>query len=240
MNTISPITFYYPKATLLHRLHIAGKLIILSFYTIMIFSIDNPFATLSFYLLFVGFIMVIGLPLRNRIFTAVTLLLLVLVVISSSQDTMLGHFILAFGKVSCLFLLVALFTMTTRLNSILQLLDPRNKNLNVFYQLVYVINTTLAVSPSVQYDLQRAIDAETIRRGKKIGFFSLDSWVTILIITLVRSLNRTERFTDTVLDRGFMPSHKMRTLSEQPANRKDIILTLLMVSPGIIIWILTM
>lgn len=184
--------------------------------------------------------MAIGLPLRNRIFAGATLLLLILLVLTSSQETMLGHFIFAFGKVACLFLVVALFTMTTRLNSILQLLEPRNKNLCMFYQLVYVINTTLAVAPSIQYDLQRAIDSEKIRRGKKIGFFSIDSWVTILTITLVRALNRTERFTDTVLDRGFVTSQGMQTLSERPIDKKDVLLTLLMISPGIIIWILTM
>jgi energy-coupling factor transporter transmembrane protein EcfT len=240
LSAISPISFYFPKATLLHQLHIVVKLIIFSFYTIMIFSIDNPIVTLSFYILLVGLFIVIGLPLRNKIFVGGSLLLLLLVVLSSSQETVIGHFILTLGKVACLFFVIALFTMTTRLNSILQLLVPRNKKLYIFSQLIYVINTTLAVAPSIQYDLQRAIDSETIRRGKKIGFFSFDSWVTIFSITLVRTLNRTERFTDTVIDRGFVPTEGIKTLSEHPINKKDVILTFFMISPGVIIWILAM
>ena len=137
-------------------------------------------------------------------------------------------------------MVVTLFTMTTRLNSILQILHARNKDLQAFYQLAYIINTTFAVAPSIQYDLQHAIDTETIRRGKKIGLFSLDSWIAIFTITLVRTLNRTERFTETIIDRGYVLSEGMSVISERSANIKDIFLTGLFMIPGIIIWVYTM
>jgi energy-coupling factor transporter transmembrane protein EcfT len=240
MISISPISFYFPKISFLHRLHITGKLIILLFYAIVIFILDKPLATLLFYIVLVGFIILSRFPIRNRIMTGVIFCLLILVILTSSQQTILGRSVIAIGKVLCLFMVVALFTMTTRLNSILQLLDARERKFDTFYQVVYVINTTLAVAPSIQYDLQRAVDSETIRRGKRIRFYSLESWITILTITLVRTLNRTERFTDTVLDRGYMPSRGMHTLSERSVNKKDVLLTLSMIFPGLIIWVLTM
>jgi energy-coupling factor transporter transmembrane protein EcfT len=238
MNSISPISFYIPRISFLHRLHITGKLIILLFYAIGIFILVKPLATLLFYIVLVGSIILLRFPVRNRIMTGVTFCLLVVIILTSSQQTILGRFVLAISKVLCLYMVIALFTMTTRLNSILQLLGVRERKFNTLYQLVYVINTTLAVAPSIQYDLQRAIDSETIRRGKRIGFISFESWLTILTITLVRILNRTERFTDTVLDRGFVPSQRMHTLSERPINKKDWLLTALMILPGMIIWIL--
>jgi energy-coupling factor transporter transmembrane protein EcfT len=206
----------------------------------MVFGNNKPAAILLFFLLLVGSILFLGLPLKNKIYSGILFLLLVWVSLPSAQPTNVGQFVLAIGKVTSMFMVVALFSMTTRLSSIIQLLDPKNTKHYTLSQMVYVINTTLAIAPSIQYDLQRAIDSETIRRGKKIGIFSFDSWVSILTITLVRTLNRSERFTDTVLDRGFVPSQGMRALSERPLNKYDVILSFLLIAPALMIWFFTL
>jgi energy-coupling factor transporter transmembrane protein EcfT len=146
----------------------------------------------------------------------------------------------AAGKVFCLSLIVALFTMTTKLSSILPLLLQSNAVQSRLYPLVYIVNTILAVLPSIQYDLQRAIDSETVRRGQKVNVYSLGSWFTILIVILVRVLNRAERFTDTVLDRGYLPSQGSYALINHSLKWGDILLTVLVVVPGLLIWIATL
>jgi len=87
----------------------------------------------------------------------------------------------------------------------------------------------------MQYDLQRAIDAETLRRGKRLKFYSLNSWVTVLTTVLVRSLSRAERLADTVLDRGLVLSEAPVPSDAQPLLVKDIILTLIAILPGVLV-----
>jgi energy-coupling factor transporter transmembrane protein EcfT len=135
-------------------------------------------------------------------------------------------------------MIVALFTMTTEPSSILEFLLPSNIVQSRLFPLAYIINTILAVLPSIQYDLQRAIDSETMRRGQRVNFYSIGSWLTILTVILVRVLNRAERFTDTVIDRGYIPSRGLNPLISHSLKWRDVLLALFVVAPGVLIWII--
>ncbi len=208
------------------------------FYTTILFSSQSPVALLLLFTLIIGVITFLRLPLRGRAITSLLVLLMLLVVFTSSEDQWYGHLALVASKIFCLSMIVALFTMTTKLSSILQLLLPSKAVQSRLYPLAYIINTILAVLPSIQYDLQRAIDSETVRRGQKVNFYSLGSWFTILTVILVRVLNRAERFTDTVIDRGYIPSQGLNPLISHSLKWRDVLLALFVVAPGVLIWII--
>ena len=148
-------------------------------------------------------------------------------------------FFLILGKVSSLTLILGLFSMTTRINTLLQLLSRSGIIISWVSPIYYLINTTLAVFPSVQYDIQRAIEAEEARKGRKVRFYSFDSHVNITTIILVRIINRSNRFTQTIIDRGYSlesglsPIHKKATFEWQ-----NLILTLVYLVPGIIVFVI--
>jgi energy-coupling factor transporter transmembrane protein EcfT len=150
------------------------------------------------------------------------------------------HLIVALGKVVALTMTLALFSMTTRLNEIVLLIKPSNSMGTSLQSIIYIVNTTLAVLPSIQFDLQRAIDAETIRRGRTVKLYSLGAWVTILTVVLVRALTRAERLAEAVIDRGYLPSKGITTLAPQPLHWRDVVLLILSITPGLVILFLTL
>jgi len=221
----------------LHRLHVVAKLLVFAFYAVVVFSIQTPPALLCLSLLFAGATLLSKLPLRGAAIVAGMIVLLPLVTVTSTGQTIGGRLVLAAARVVCLTMMVGLFSMTTRLNATLQFLRPSRPIASMLEPVVYLVNTILAVFPSIQYDLRRAMDAEAIRRGKKVRFYSVGSWMTILVVVLVRAMNRAERFTDTVLDRGYVPSRGLRPVGERSLEWQDALLALLSIAPGLAIWI---
>jgi energy-coupling factor transporter transmembrane protein EcfT len=178
-----------------------------------------------------------GLPLRDPIIVGALVLILLGVGVTSTGQTIGGRLLLAAAKIVCLTMLVGLFSMTTKISAVIQFLRPSNSIASTLEPLAYMINTTLAVFPSIQYDLQRALDAETIRRGRRVRIYSVGSWATILTVVLVRALNRAERFTDTVLDRGYVPSRGLQYIGSHSFRWQDGLWALICIVPGLIIWI---
>lgn len=202
-------------------------------YAIIVFSRQNLLSMLYLSLILVGVTLYLRLPLRTIGVIGVMIALLLVLVLTGSETTIGGRLLLAIAKVVCLTMMVRLFSMTTSLNAVLQFLRPSRISIPILESAAYMLSTILAVFPSIQYDLRRAMDAETIRRGKRIGFHSMGSWVTIVTVVLVRTMNRAERFTDTVWDRGYVPSQGLTPIGERSLRWQDIFLALLYVTPGL-------
>jgi energy-coupling factor transporter transmembrane protein EcfT len=236
MKTITPIFFYAPRRTFFHQINVLMKLLLFLGYALLAFSARTTWALAGLFLLITAAISSLRLPLREYILNGILLLLILWVGYSTIEKTLPGQLILAAGKVWCLVMLVRLFGSTTKIEEILLLLSPLIPQ-SALGPLLYSINTTLAVYPSVQYDLQRAIDAETVRRGKKLNILSLGSWFTIIIVVLVRIMKRAERFTDSVLDRGYVPSQVL--LPSQVLSRRwqDGIIALAGIISGVLLWL---
>jgi energy-coupling factor transporter transmembrane protein EcfT len=168
--------------------------------------------------------------------TSVGIVVLFTLAASSHIDTIWGRLIIAAGKMVTISLLIMLFSLTTQPNEIFQLLKPSGLLFPAFQPTIYIFTTILAVFPSIQYDLLRAVDAETIRMGKRVMFYHFTSWLSILTVVLVRTLNRAERFTDTVIDRGYLPANGLRLLKSRRIRLVDFLILLVLVLPGLIFW----
>ena len=187
-------------------------------------------------MLVTGLYLVLRLPLRGGVIIVEVVVLLFMVVAFSHLGTVLGRLILATGKILTVSLLVMLFSLTTQPKEILQFLKPSNPLFQTFQPIIYVISTILAVFPSIQYDLLRAVDSETIRMGKRVMFYQLTSWISILAVTLVRVLNRTERFTDTVIDRGYLSTEGLNMMTPRQTRLGDFLLLLVLIVPSAVLW----
>lgn len=240
MKQTSLIAFYVPKNTFLHRLQVAAKFLILFVYIASVIMVDSPRALLGISLLIVSATLILRLPLRNRTLVFMVITLLSLIVFLSPEMNVGARLVIAFGKIICLMLLLGLFTMTTKLNDILPSAASSSSVMPIFQPAIYLIGATLAALPSVQYDLQRAIDAESIRRGHKVRLYSPGGWITILTVTLTRTLTRAERWADTVTDRGYLLSSGLTPLYRQSFRFRDALLTALSVIPvlAILAWTL--
>ena len=227
------IPFYVPRETPLHHLHVTGKLLLFLLYAIIIFMATTWQTAATFLAMLAGFTCLLRLPLRSK--PALVLAFVLLAAAALTHENLIFGLALAVGKILSLVLLLGLFSMTTRVSVILQTLLPSGA-LGAFVRaVVYIINTTLAVFPSLQYDLQRVIDAETLRRGVKVSFYSIGSWMSILTVVFVRVMLRAERFTDTVVDRGFIPSQGLQPLLQQSFGSRDLILTAGFAALGLLI-----
>ena len=237
MNVTVVTHSYVPGVSLLHRLPLGLKLFVLFSYIAFIFVSQSPLALLTLCFVILTALFVIRLPLRNKALIFFTILLLISALFASSKTAFGVRLIMGLGKLVCLMMVLTIFSMTSKANDILQLVKPDLTSSRLHW-VSYIINMTLAVLPSIQYDLQRAIDAETLRRGRKVRFYSLSCWVTILTVVLVRSISRAERLADTVINRGYSPSRGLTSLSEPSRGWTDVIRAVVCVVPGLLIVIL--
>lgn len=205
---------------------------------ILIFGNSSPLLLVCVLLLVAGLYLVFRLPLRFGMIISVGLMALFTLAAYTNIDTIWGRFIIAAGKMLTISLLVMLFSLTTQPNEIFQFLKLPGLLFRVVQPTIYIFTTILAVFPSIQYDLIRAVDAETIRMGKRVMFYHFTSWLSILTVVLVRTLNRAERFTDTVIDRGYIPANGLSLLKSRRVLLGDILLLLVLVLPGLIFWMI--
>lgn len=229
------LPFYLVTDTWLHRMPLGTKLVTAATYAMLAFTATTLVALLSLCILIVVVTLLSGLPLPHRIFTLTVVLLLVIVVIARPDVGLVLNLIQGLARITILSTVVLLLTITTRFGQTLQPLQRSHSGFSGARVARFLLNMTLMVVPSMQYDLQRAIDAETLRRGKRLKFYSLNSWVTVLTTVLVRSLSRAERLADTVLDRGLVLSEAPVPSDAQPLLVKDIILTLIAILPGVLV-----
>lgn len=239
MKTTSVISFYSPYQTWLHRLHPGVKLVLFMAYAVAIFSVNTLLGQACILAILTLALMQIRLE-PSKLSSAVFCFFLLILPAILPALTSLSSLAISIGKIASIFTLVSLFTLTTRPALMLQyLLKPRQAWLTYLQPGLYMFNTMLAVYPSLEYDLQRAIDAEKIRLGQTRVLLNLGSWMTILIVVLARTLTRAERFSDSVLDRGFSTEQVITVLQERSVSAKDWLLLGLGCIPMAIFWILS-
>jgi len=233
MRSQSIIPFYIPGKTPLHKLHIGVKLSLLLVYSIIIFSTSSLLALFLYLIIFVGITIRSRLLIRSRVIHLLAILFIIFAYLTKNSTII----ILALGisKIAILTLLLDLFSMTTPYRDIMQLLSSSAPFIREINSIIYVANTTITIMPSIQYELLRAIDAETIRRGSSVKLYSFDSWVTILIVLVARTMIRAERFTDAVLDRGYIPSQRLVLSNTRPFSWSDFLIMVVLLAGGLII-----
>jgi len=238
MKTTSIISFYTPYETWLHRLHPGIKLVLFAAYAVAIFSVNTLLgqacilAVLAFLLMQIKFE-------PGKLFSASLCFFFLILCALFHVSSSLSSLAISIGRIASAFTLISLFTLSTRPALLLQyLLKPKQAWLRYLQPGLYIFNTTLAVLPSLEYDLSRAIDAEKIRLGQNRILLNLGSWMTILIVVLARTLTRAERFADSVLDRGFSPEQAITVLHEHPLIAKDWILLGIGCVPIVLLWML--
>jgi energy-coupling factor transporter transmembrane protein EcfT len=237
MKTVSVIPFYLPQKTLLHHLHLGVKLALVVAYAATIFGVANPWGQSIILFGLAAVTIILKLPLTHWLPTLIGVMLPLLPAVFPILDTEpLTSIMISYMRIVSFLLLLSLFTMTTRPMFVLQYLF-RSKRLLPFIQPgLYILNTMLAVFPSLEYDLQRAVEAEKIRLGRAVRLFDLGSWMTVLIVTLTRALNRAERFADSVIDRGFSPHQEVTFFHERAASLADWGVLIGAVLPCLLIW----
>lgn len=227
--------FYNAEQTFLHQQPLTLKLVLLIAYGVMIFSVSKPLPLLLLCLWLTIGTSLLKLPLRSRLLVLLLIILLTLFTVTNTTGTFV-EIVITIGKIVTLILLTSLFTMTTSSSDGLALLKPGHPLAIILHPLTYMMHTMFAVLPSVQYDLQRAIDAETLRRGGSSPLYSLLSWRTIISILLVRVSVRANRWVESVIERGFSFEQSFTPLTPQVWNGSTIIIFLLLLLPGALLF----
>jgi energy-coupling factor transporter transmembrane protein EcfT len=231
------IPFFQPRETGLHKLYPLFKMILVLFYILLIVSNSNLIFLICILLMALSLYLVLRLPLQSMmILSAAAVACLVLIVFFTQANNVWGRLIIAAGKMLTISFLVMLFSLTTQPNEIFQFLKPSSFLFKTIQPVIYILMTILAVFPSIQYDLFRAMDAEALRMGKRVMFYHVTSWLSILTVVLVRTLNRVERFTDTVIDRGYIPAEGLRPLKPRRVEFSDFLVLLACILPGLVFW----
>lgn len=229
----SLIPFYISGETPVHRLHIGAKLFLLLVFAVLVFSTTSILALALYLVVFIAITLGFGLPVRSYGLLVVAIGLSLLAILTGISTIYV--IALAVAKFAIMSILLGLFTMTTPYRSIIQLLSASTPFIKEINTIVYITNTTITVMPSIQYELQRAIDAETIRRNSPVRFYSFGSWITILTVLIARMMIRAERFTDAVLDRGYIPSQHLAVARPRPFALSDLLIVMTVTAGGLII-----
>ncbi|MBA3531033.1 MAG: energy-coupling factor transporter transmembrane protein EcfT [Ardenticatenales bacterium] len=228
------MTTYIEKSTIFHRLPLTTKLVVLIFYFLLIFLSNRPLTLLLLCFVIMIAFLIVRLPLKNHTFSLFTILCLSAFVLPFPPLPGIG-LVVSLGKILCLVMVITLFMMTTKPQDLIQQVGISNKTPRVLHFFVYLITTTLAVLPAVQHDLQRALEAETLRRGGTIPFHAWSSWVTILVVLLARAVERAERLADIVIDRGYSFDRGLVPLYSPSSTWRSFGVALLCIAPGALV-----
>lgn len=223
---------YVAKDSFLHRLSPSSKLLLLILYAVALFSCTAPWQLIAFLVVITVTILSLALPLNNRISLGVATVLLIAIWYFEPVPALGQQLVVAIGKIVILNLMIGLFNMTTRPRDLLTLLPSAPNVRRYFGPILFTASTMITVAPTIERDIQRAIDAETLRRGSAPQIFSLSAWAAILVIVLSRVLRRAEALTTAILDRGYSPSIPMVFIKHWETRRQDVIVTLILSIPA--------
>lgn len=143
---------------------------------------------------------------------------------------------LALCKVLCVAQVFALFSMTTPVPELLRLFSAGVFRLPGVSTLAYVLTTTLAVLPSVQRDLRKALDVAMLRGGGRRTLLVPSTWTAVVLDLLVRTVLRSQRLGDAVADRGFRLARGLTPLPGQQLRPSDVLLGIVLAVPGIVVY----
>ena len=235
---MNPLASSYVAAdTFFHRLHPGVKFVLIVLYAVAIFSCRTPWQVLAFLAVIALVTLLLKLPLTMRISLGLAAAALAAVWYLQPAAGWLPQIVLAVGQVVALNCLIALFNMTTRPRDIVALLsasDVLRRNLG---PTLFVVSAMITVTPTIERDIQRAIDTETLRRGAAPRFYSLAAWSAILVVLLSRVLRRAEALATAMVDRGYSPDAP-QTMTNHWQNRwQDVAVALLLAAPAAaIVW----
>lgn len=234
MVSAERLPFFFPRSTWIHRLHFLTRLGICLFYAVLIFLLPGELH-LALILLFLWSLTVAtALPVPGGawlVAAAVTLIGLALV----ASSTWWSDILIGLCRVLGLSFLVSILAMTTRMDDILRLFQFSARFTRRLQPVLFILYTALVVFPSIQYDLSRSMDAEHIRRQCPLRFYHFSGWITVLSVLVVRLMNRAERFTDTILERGYLPGCEIYPLEPRRLTQVDVILPILVLLPGLLV-----
>lgn len=233
MNPLSAT--YVARDTFLHRLHPGVKVLLLIFYAVALFSCTAVWQVLAFLLLIALTTLLLGLPLKPRISLGSIVVMLIAVWYFEPLPTLLMQLALAIGKVMALNLMLALFNMTTRPRDLIAQLTSVKRTGQYLGPILFTISTIFAVTPTVERDIRKTIDVETLRRGAAPKAYSLSAWATILVILLSRVLRRAEALATAIADRGYSPSSPISFTNNWRIRWQDIAVALFLAIPAAVI-----
>lgn len=226
---------YVAKDSFLHRLSPASKLLLLILYAVALFNCTAPWQVVAFMAVITATILLLTLPFNLRISFCTVAILLLAIWYFEPASKLMQQLVLAIGKITTLNLMIALFNMTTRPRDLIALLASVKNVRQHFGSVLFTVSTMITVAPTIERDVQRAIDTETLRRGSAPRFFSLNAWAAILIILLSRVLKRAEALTTSILDRGYSPSSSVTFINHRNTRWQDVAVMLALSIPAIVI-----
>jgi len=237
MKDVQFIPYFIPRKTKLHFLGVVWKVLLVLLYAFAILVSNEAIPISLFITIFYLSLFALRLPIFQKWYVGFILLSILIIIFWEARiPAYLVSLFIVLGKIASLTLLLSLFSMTTRINDLMELFTIPGRISTFLNPLYYLVNTSLAVFPSVQYDLQRAIEAEEARRGRKVKFYSLVSLVNVTIILVVRTLNRSNRFTQTVIDRGYSLQTGLSSIQHRrDLNLRNVTLFFLSAIPAVAI-----
>ena len=226
------IPYFSPRETFLHHVPNGLKLSLVVFYVSLTLICYQSLSLEILLILFLGTTLFLNFPVRGWWLAICLFFTLGYTAFFLPANGLAASLVVAVAKIFSISLMFALFSRTTKLNTLLNNLSSTTGKFGWMRPIFYVLNTILAIFPSIQYEFEKAVAAEGIRRGKSLRYYNFDSYMLILSVTLVRIINRSERFTDTVLERGLTPGTAFHLPEGRNVTLMEVLLGLALFIPG--------
>lgn len=223
---------YVPVQTVLHRMHPGFKVLLLVIYSVVIAVRPTPKSLLGLEL----FLIAVGWSIQQRVsyvgLALPTCILLAAAVLGWPYDNSVWYLLLGLGRVVCLLLLVNLFGMVTKATELWPMGGAR-----WMQNVAMIFSLTVAMLPGIQHDAQRALDTETLRRGKSVGLLNPAIWLRLTPRLILRGLARADRLADAAMDRGIAPGHLHTQLNRTSVGITDLAMVAVGAFPAIAIFL---
>ena len=194
------LSLYRPGTSVLHRLPVGVKLIMLLSSGIGLFFVTNPFVLGGFLLVVIGLWCLAGIPLMELL-RQLRPLLLVLLLLGTAQVLLLG-WASAFAvllRLITLILLATVVTMTSRTDDMISALERATSPLRVFglrpHRIAFVLSLTLRFIPLIK---EKADEIRAAQRARGVERSSL----ALLLPLLVKVLRMADHIAEALDARG--------------------------------------
>lgn len=141
--------------------------------------------------------------------------------------------VVGFFRVALMSQAITLLGATTDLGALMRLVPARVPGVRAFG---FLCATTLAILPSIQRDLRRAMDAVWLRRGIRRWPLGPAAWGDILTDTLTRTITRGEWLAGEVADRGFRLRRGLRRLPGEAPQWWDYVALVVGLGAAVALW----
>ena len=208
------------------RVHIFIKSAAFIVYTFMVLSVSRSYQLFAFTILIALATLAVRLPRRSWWVPLIGLACLVTVLVWPMQGN--GTWLVGLARLCDIAQLLAVFSAVSQTSEFLRLISTRLPGLRV---LGYLCSTTLAVLPSIQHEWQKSRDIVWLRDGRWSLFLPW-TWATILTDTLVRTVARSQRLAESVVDRNFQLRRGLTPLPYRRYVWTNVLASLLLVALG--------